>query len=365
MKKILLTIIFAILAILSEAQEVIYTVVDVTTPGTLKTRLRQVTPDPYIFYLKVTGNIDATDIKFLRDENLALAFLDLSETTIYEYTGTNGTYIYPIRMTYKANELPTYAFSNSYSLKGQSPLVSIILPNTITAIGNFAFYSCTGLTDVTIQNAVTYIGKCAFYKCYSIKNIIIPNSVTQIDDAAFEDCSQITSLDLPNSVTKIGASAISNCPKLTSIKMGNSVSYMGDGSISYCPNLLTISFAGVNPPEFGGNHFVNLLSLIAIYVPPASVEAYKASKIGDMHAPVIQASLTSDLKNPLSQVKVYNNQSMIYVEGIQPGEKISVYGVNGQLLMSCKSDSESKKIPVKEKGIYLIKVGSNRYKLVL
>ena len=72
----------------------------------------------------------------------------------------------------------------------------LILPieyngKSITNIGDYAFYSCTGLTSVTIPNSVTSIGNYAFYGCGGITSITIPNSVTKIGNDAFRNCSAL------------------------------------------------------------------------------------------------------------------------------------------------------------------------------
>jgi len=59
------------------------------------------------------------------------------------------------------------------------------IPNSVTSIGNYAFYYCTGLTSVTIPDSVTSIGNHAFGDCTSLTSITIPDSVTSIGDSAF------------------------------------------------------------------------------------------------------------------------------------------------------------------------------------
>jgi hypothetical protein len=50
-------------------------------------------------------------------------------------------------------------------------LISITLPDSVTSIGEDAFYGCTGLVSIVIPNSVTTIGKSAFYDCYSLTNV--------------------------------------------------------------------------------------------------------------------------------------------------------------------------------------------------
>jgi len=341
MKKILLTIIFTLFATVSEAQDYNYTVVDVTTPGTLKTRMREVTSESYIFYLKVTGNIDASDVKFLRDENLALAFLDLSETTIYEYTGTNGTYTVPIRTTYKANELPTYAFSNSYSTMGMSPLINVILPKTITSINDKAFYYCTGITEISIPNSVKTIGKNAFTGCKALKKITIPSSISYVGVTAFTMCDELTELTIEGSDTYFDSKAFFSNKKIK-----------------------TINCLSATPPLFAEGAFEQLESLTAVYVPANAVAAYRVSGWGPLFYLKILASVTDAPSVMDARVKIYSSRSEIQVEGVTPGKTVSLYSVTGKQLQSKISKEEGIYFGVDKKGIYLIKVNDKIYKVI-
>ena len=89
--------------------------------------------------------------------------------------------------------------------------------NSVTSIGNSAFFGCSGLTSVTIGNSVTSIGYSAFYGCSGLTSVTIPNSVISIGNSAFFGCSGLTSVTIPNSVTKIGGTAFSSCSGLTSV----------------------------------------------------------------------------------------------------------------------------------------------------
>ena len=81
---------------------------------------------------------------------------------------------------------------------------------SVTAIGDWAFLRCPGLTSVVIPNSVTKIGDSAFESCAALTSIDIPNSVTSIGNQAFMDCTGLTSIDIPNSVTAISSYAFHN-----------------------------------------------------------------------------------------------------------------------------------------------------------
>ena len=88
---------------------------------------------------------------------------------------------------------------------------------SVTSIGNYAFYDCTGLTSITIPDSVTHIGDYAFSYCTGLTSVIIGNNVTSIGGGAFRDCTGLTSITIPDSVTSIGFSAFRGCSSLESI----------------------------------------------------------------------------------------------------------------------------------------------------
>ena len=94
-----------------------------------------------------------------------------------------------------------------------------VIPNTVTAIGNWAFSACTGLNSIFIPNSVTIIGYEAFYGCSSLVGVNIPNTVTNIGYQAFYGCSSLRSIHIPGSVRGIGSSAFEFCPSLTSMSV--------------------------------------------------------------------------------------------------------------------------------------------------
>ncbi len=111
----------------------------------------------------------------------------------------------------------------------------LIIPDSVTSIGSSAFYNCSSLTSVKIGNSVTSIGSSAFYNCSGLTSIEIPNSVMSIGSSAFYNCSGLTNITISNCVTSIGSSAFSNCSGLTNVTMPTL-------AISYIPknNLQTV-----------------------------------------------------------------------------------------------------------------------------
>lgn len=87
---------------------------------------------------------------------------------------------------------------------------TIILPETLTDIHNYAFAGCKYLSDINIPNGVTEIGENAFLNCASLAELEIPASVKKIGANAFSGCTSLTVIALPDSVTSIAYGAFDN-----------------------------------------------------------------------------------------------------------------------------------------------------------
>ena len=141
-----------------------------------------------------------------------------------------------------------------------------VIGDSVTSIGDYAFYDCSSLTSVTIGNSVTSIGGSAFYHCSSLTSVTIGNSLTSIGDYAFYDCSSLTSVTIPNSVTSIGGSAFRSCSSLTSVTIGNSVTSIGERAFYGCSSLTSITIPN-SVTSIGDEAFGWCSSLTSITIP--------------------------------------------------------------------------------------------------
>ena len=151
------------------------------------------------------------------------------------------------------------------------------IPNSITAIGSWAFFLCDGLTSINIPNSVTGIEQSAFWGCKNLVSINIPNSVTEIEEQTFALCDALTSVTIPNSVTTIGDQAFSGCIGLTSITIGSGVKFIGSLAFTDCMGLLDVYCYAEEVPETQNEVFRSAnIENVTLHVPAASISAYQA-----------------------------------------------------------------------------------------
>ena len=116
-------------------------------------------------------------------------------------------------------------------------LTKISIPDSVTTIGSYAFRNCDNLTSVVIGDGVTSIGDYAFAFCDRLGPVVIGDSVTSIGDGAFKECKRLTSIKIPDGVTSIGDYAFYYCSILTSVVIPNSVTAIGDYAFAFCDRL--------------------------------------------------------------------------------------------------------------------------------
>lgn len=115
---------------------------------------------------------------------------------------------------------------------GCDKLTSIVIPDSVTCIGNNAFEYCTALENVSFGKGLEVIGSAAFYNCTALKTINLPDGLIDIGESAFTRCESLTSISIPDSVTYIGALAFHESESLT-YKEYNGAYYLGNEKNPY------------------------------------------------------------------------------------------------------------------------------------
>ena len=207
----------------------------------------------------------------------------------------DGTLLNSVVTTYQfdsvGEHIIKYEFNNPTTVGNNAPLFMslttikrVVIANSFTSIGDYAFLSCTSLTSVTIPNSVTSIGGNAFVRCNSLTSVIIPNSVTYIGGTAFAECSSLTSVTIPNSVTSISNEAFYKCSSLTSVAISDSVISIGNNTFQSCSSLTSViipsGVTSIGKDAFYGCSSLRTITSLATTAPTISNSTFQDVKTG-------------------------------------------------------------------------------------
>ncbi len=200
--------------------------------------------------------------------------------TIQKYTGSGTEVCIP---AYIGGVPVTVIGANAFHQK--STLTSVIIPESVKSIDDWAFGYCSKLTSVNIPAGVTSIGDWAFYFCDALTSVyitdiaawcsinfedddanplyyahnlylngvlvtdlVIPTDVTSIGDYAFCNCTSLTGITLPTGLTSIGSAAFAGCSKLAdTLTVPAGVTNIDSNTFSGCSGLTGIEVAAGNP----------------------------------------------------------------------------------------------------------------------
>ena len=271
--------------------------------------------------LKIVGEINGTDLKFIRemagcDYNMnktdgKLSILDLSDAKIVEGGSAYISYSYD-----------SYYYDEKYTSNDK--------------LGDVAFYGCSGLTSLTIPSSVTSIGESAFEGCSGLTSLTIPSSVTSIEGWAFYGCSGLTSLTIPSSVTSIGESAFSGCSGLTSLTIPSSVTSIGERAFEGCSGLTSIYVYPEKLPKLGEFIFNGCdAKNCTVYVPTGTHDDYWCSEFGYFE-----------------KIVEFDPTGIDKVTTSTDAKEVSRYSVNGQRLSA------------PSKGLNIVKYSDGRVKKI-
>ena len=238
-------------------------------------------------------------------------------------------------------------------------LTSLTIPSSTTFIGQLAFGNCSGLASIQVEagnavydsrNSCNAIIETATNRLIAgCKNTVIPNTVTTIGEAAFYDCSGLSSVTIPNSVTTIGEEAFENCRSLTSVTIGGAVDSIGSMAFAWCDNLAELHCKAAVPPALGVGVFYLIGQEIPVYVPCDAADTYRAAAGWNEFTNIQEACMEGigdvDGRDGL---QVWSVDGSIHVSGFAEGMEVRVYDITGRRVGTSGLRS----------GVYLVNVGT-------
>lgn len=244
--------------------------------------------------------------------------------------------------TYKVTYINNGGFDNCYQLR------SIVLPDSITSLGDYAFRDCDELDTITIPVSVKKIGKYAFASSDNLSQINIPEGIININEGVFYNCDSLINITLPESVTSIGSEAFKYCNNLININIPESVTRIGVNAFYECTKLTTINIpAGIE--KIGKNAFFECTNLADIYI----LENLISYVEYEFSAKSNNVDLIYEVINDANEIEsgtvmVKGNSSNIYASGtivipskvIYDGLEYKVTSINDYAFENCTKITE-------------------------
>ena len=217
-----------------------------------------------------------------------ISYLDLFNSDDWVIKGDR--YDSGIIKTFRTLILPEYLEEiGDYALNNARYLGGIIIPAGVTRIGDGAFEDCRSMDSVVFAGkALREIGDWAFYNCHSLKTINIPEGVTEIGKAAFFDCAYLKEITLPSTTQTIADNAFGQCQKVGKMTVNAAV-----------------------PPMVEAETFEDIDRSIPLYVPMGTALQYKEAEYWCEFFNVIEYNAPSAVENTNSPTSKVNSQKLL------------------------------------------------------
>ena len=142
-----------------------------------------------------------------------------------------------------------------------SKIVTVIINEGVTNIGNYAFASCNNLISISFAESVTSIGSSAFAYCTKLTDVILPSQMLSLGSYSFYGCEHLENIYIPKEVTSIGQDSFSNCKRLTSISLPSKITSIQGELFRFSENLESVTIsskvATIEPDAFFGCNSLN------------------------------------------------------------------------------------------------------------
>ncbi len=268
----------------------------------------------------------------------------------------------------------------------EAPSGDLIIPETVqyhdiqftvTKIGANAFRYCN-ITSVVIPNSITTIGQGAFYTIdfegYGlIGELVLPENLQSIGYEAFCWNTRLTKVTIPNSVKVIGDRCFQTCINLSHLTIGPGVEEIGNYAFDDCRSLDTIVVDRATPPTCQPLTFFRVPKDIPVYVPVGSKVLYEQAEAWSAFTNFIEEETLAVNENETNDFAVYPNpaNNVLFVETQSIASlQTATYRITnllGQTVLLGHIYAEKQRIDIANlsKGLYFITMGKQTKKLVI
>lgn len=210
-----------------------------------------------------------------------------------------------------------------------------------------------GCNETTIPSDVREIGSNAFYGS-SIESVKIPNSVTTIGEWAFFSCSKLQKVSLSDNLKYIDKYAFSMCSRLDFISFPASVQNIGDNAFSSCKRLQTIEAHMINPQGINKNVFEqSVYNNAKLKVPYGSLTNYKNVNYWNEFNNIEESTFTGIASPTIAALRMHSANGVIFIESTTGGN-CNIFAVSGQLMRKVALKQGMNTIEGLSKGVYIV-----------
>lgn len=351
--------------------------------------------------LKISGTINAADFSYIQDNFNDLKELDLSGATIVSYSGERLPYTG--LSSSGANALPAYSLTGLTSLtkltlpkslksidKGSlsgSGITSLVIPDGVESIGEYAFLRCNNLEEINIPASISSIGERAFAYCGKLNKVTVSSNtlLPSIPEGMFEasgikqlnlkdlaacndigpwalaECNGLTTLVLPEKTQTIGNAALMGTSSIQTLGIPASTDYIADNAMANMTGLNMLDASKtINVPYLGENVWRNVeQDKVTLLAPEELINEFKETDQWKDFKIITKAELTIDIINShtnTNTLKIKRDGNNLIIEGSAALGRVSIYNVNGKLVAGANTPKKTSQFRTSgwAQGVYLI-----------
>jgi hypothetical protein len=277
-------------------------------------------------------------------------------------------------------------------------LKDIKLPNTITAIGDNAFFESERISALEIPASVKTIGYASFYGCVGLESFEVAEGNTafktvdgvfynyagtelvaypsamasnvyvaietlnRVHPYAFSEARFLTEFSGSLRLSNIGYGAFYNAQNLEKVNLSNRLNFVGEYAFAGCSALKAISCSRLTPAECADNAFEGVSENCLLILPDGFDEEYYTAPGWSRFAEVLASVEDVQAKE---NVRVYAVAGGLKIVGICQGDSVTVHTPTGLLVAQVKAADEEISIPLSNSGVYIVRLAGFNAKVVV